>query len=119
MCMKVKGGMRNASLYQPLPIPCRPWDCVSMDFVAGLPKTKQGHDSICVVVDRFNKMGHFIQCKTTNDASHIVHLFFKEVVRIHGLLLIIVIDRDVKFMSHFWKTMWRNLDKNMSFGSSC
>lgn len=100
VCMKAKGGMRNAGLYQPLQFPNRTLDCVSMDFMVGFPKTKREYDSIYVVFDRFIKMGHFIPCRITNDASHIAHLFFKEVVRIYGLPLSIVLDRDVKFMIH-------------------
>ena len=101
VCMKAKGGASNAGLYQPLPIPNRPWECISMDFVIGLAKTKIGLDSIYEVVDRFRKMSHFIPCKTTHDDIYIAHLFFKEIVRIHGLPLSTVYGKDVKFMSHF------------------
>lgn len=68
VCQKTKGTSSNESLYQPLPISSRPSECLSMDFVVGLPRTKQGFDRIYVVVDRFSKMTHFISCKIVHDA---------------------------------------------------
>ena len=117
-CSRAKMTKQNAGLYLPLPVPARPWDDVSLDFVLGLPRTSHRHDSVMVVVDKFSKMAHFVPCSKTADASRVATLFFDEIVKLHGLPRSLVSDRDVRFTSYFWKTLWILLGTKLKFSSA-
>jgi hypothetical protein len=117
ICQKAKSRLNLHGLYMPLPISSNA--DISMDFVLGLPRTKKGRDSIFVVVDRFSKMAYFIPCHKSDDATHIADFFFKEIVRLHAMPVVVVSDHDAKLLSHFWRTLWNNLGTKFLFSTTC
>eukprot|EP00253_Pinus_taeda_P011330 PITA_11330 len=118
-CQQIKAEHQHpARLLQPLPIPEWKWETISMDFITGLPRTKKGNDSIMVVVDKLSKAAHFIPAQSTYKAVQIAHLFMQNVFRLHGLPKVIISDRDVKFTSTFWRTLFAELGTQLNFSTT-
>ena len=76
-----------------------------MDFIDGLPRTRSGHDSIWVIVDRLIKSARFIPIKSNKTAAKLAELYMKWVVRFYGAPKSIVNVRDPLFTSGFWKSL--------------
>ena len=73
-----------------------------MDFVSGLPRTQKGYDAIWVIVDRLTKIAHFLPINMKYPLKKLAKLYLDEIVRLHGVPVSIVSDRDLRFVSQFW-----------------
>jgi transposase InsO family protein len=107
-----------AGTLQPLEIPDAPWDSWSMDFITCLPKTKKGHDTLLVLVDRLTKYVIAVPTVATNTAEDVARLCLEHVISKHGVPLSIVSDRDVRFTSAFWKTLQSALGTKLCMSTS-
>ncbi|KAL4030335.1 hypothetical protein IC575_008571 [Cucumis melo] len=119
VCQQVKAPRQHpAGLLQPLSVPGWKWESVSMDFITGLPKTLKGYTVIWVVVDRLTKSAHFVPGKSTYTASKWGQLYMTEIVRLHGVPVSIISDRDARFTSKFWKGLQLALGTRLDFSTA-
>ena len=57
-----------------------------------------------VIVDRLTKYTHFLEMRMTFTLEEFYRLYIREIVRLHGVPVSIVSNRDPMFMAHFWKS---------------
>jgi hypothetical protein len=118
-CQQVKvEHQRPSGLLQSLSIPEWKWEHISMDFVSGLPRSPKGHDAIWVIVDRLTKSAHFIPIRMNYSLDQLAQLYVEEIVRLHGIPVSIVSDRDPRFTSRFWKSLHKVLGTNLNFSTT-
>ncbi|KAA0032070.1 pol protein [Cucumis melo var. makuwa] len=119
VCQQVKAPrQRPTGLLQPLSVPGWKWESVSMDFITGLPKTLKGYIVIWVVIDRLTKSVHFVPGKSTYTASKWGQFYMTEIVRLHGVPVSIISDRDARFTSKFWKGLQLALGTRLDFSTA-
>lgn len=95
-----------AGLLCPLPVPFRPWEDLSLDFMVGLPPF-QGKTVLLVIVDRFSKGIHLGILPQAHTAHMVAQLFIDIVVKLHGIPRSLVSDRDPLFISGFWQELFK------------
>jgi hypothetical protein len=118
-CQRIKAEhQRLAGLLQPLQIPQWKWDEIGMDFIVGLPRTRNDYDSIWVVVDRLRKVAYFIPLKTTYNSAVLAELYMARIVCLHGVPKKIVSHRGTQSTSHFWQQLHEALGTHLKFSSA-
>lgn len=107
VCQKNKPDLAAyPGLLQPLPIPSKVWDQISMDFIEGLPPSNGKH-VILVVVDRLSKYAHFLALSHPYTAIDVAQVFLDNIFKLHALPSTITSDRDPIFISKVWSELFQ------------
>jgi len=107
---------RPYGLLKQLPVPEKPWNSISMDFIEQLPSST-GFTAILVVVDRLSKQAIFIPTHDTITSLELAKLFLLHVFSKHGVPTHITSDRGTEFVSHFFRSLGKALDMCLHFTS--
>ena len=105
-------------LLQPHTIPKWKWDMIAIDFITVLPMSSWRHDCIMVTVDKLSKVAHFSPMRASYTASSVAHVFFEDIVHLHGIPRQIILDRDPVFTSTLWMSLQHALGAQLNFSST-
>ncbi|KAJ0592474.1 putative nucleotidyltransferase, Ribonuclease H [Helianthus annuus] len=118
-CSQVKTEHQKPAgcLIQP-EIPEWKWEMITMDFITKLPRTKNGHDTIWVIVDRLTKSAHFLPIREDYKMDKLARIYVKEIVTRHGVPISIISDRDSHFTSRFWQSFQKELGTKVNLSTA-
>ena len=90
---------------------------MTTDLVTDLPELNS-FTAIAVFVDRMTKMVHFAPCTKEVTAPEYARIFVDTVFRLHGLPEVIISDRDPRFTSKFWTSLFGLLGTDLRFSTA-
>ena len=86
-----------------------------MDFVVGFLRTQIDHDAIWMIMDRLTKSAHFLIIHNTFSLWRLAKLYINEIVKLHGVLVSIMSDQDLRFTFRFWPRLQKVLGTTLHF----
>ena len=89
-----------------------------MDFVVGLPCAPRGYDAIWVIIEQLTKSAHFLAIRNNFSLNRLAELYVNEIVKLHGVPVSIVLDRDPRFTSRFWPKLQKALGTSLHFSTT-
>ena len=99
-----------------LPIPERPWNSISMDFIEKLLSSSR-FDTILVIVNRLTKQAIFIPTHDTITSADLACLFILHVFSKHGVPSYVTSNRGSEFVSNFFRSLGTALNMQLHFTS--
>ena len=89
-----------------------------MDFLTHLPWTQWMHDAVWVIVDRLTKSAHFLVVRMTFLLEEFFRLYIREIIRLHGVPVSIISDKDARFTAHFWKSFQKAMGTQLMMSTA-
>ena len=89
-----------------------------MDFMTHFPRTLRRHDAVWVIVDRLTKLAHFLATQMTFTLEEFYRVYIREIIRLHGVPVSIISDRDPRFMTHFWKSFQKVMGTQLTMSTA-
>ncbi|GKB07468.1 putative reverse transcriptase domain-containing protein [Tanacetum coccineum] len=82
----------------------RIWERIAMGYITKLPRPRNGHDAIWVIMDRLTKSTHFLPMLEDYKMDRLARLYLNEIFARHGVPISIISDLNSRFALRHWKT---------------
>ena len=89
-----------------------------MNFVTALTHSPKGNNAVWVVVNCLTKSAHFMPFRVGQSTELLVDKYMREIIRLHGVPVSTMSDRDTRFRSHFWESLQESLGTRLKFSTS-
>ncbi|GJY82625.1 putative reverse transcriptase domain-containing protein, partial [Tanacetum coccineum] len=109
---------RPSGLLQQTERPEWKWESITMDFITKLPRIRNGHDAIWVVIDRLTKSAHFLAIREDYSTEKLARLYTDKIVARHRVPVSIISDRDARFTSRLWQTFQKVLGTRLDMSTA-
>ena len=89
-----------------------------MDFVSHFPRTPRRRDTVWVIMDRLSKSAHFLAIRMNFTLEEFCRLYIREIDRLNGVPMSIVLDKDPMFTVHFWKSFRKAMGTQLTMSTA-
>ena len=113
---KINWSIRKHTPLRPNEVPKQPWEIIGINMIGPLPKTRNGHDIIVVIVDCLTKAIHLIPTTIELTVEALAKLYRDMIWKLHGLPKKIISDCGPQFTAKFMKSLCNSLEitRNLS-----
>ena len=104
---------------QSIQLPSMPFFTLTLDFVLALPMSKKGYNALMSVTCKFSRRVTLIEGKNTWTDKKWAHAFLARLDLINGGLQgELITDHDPKFLSRFWKALFKKLGVKLLYSTA-